>query len=253
MRLAQTLLAASLAFALAPPLAHARSPEVPEILHLNVSPQGYPPYTIVQKGEPIRGIVWDVVSVIGERLGFSVEAHQIPRKRVDSMIMAGTLDATPRAREWSDDPDNFLFTKPIVAVREVFFSLADNPFHYETPADLKGYTVVGHLGYRYPHIEAMFASGEATRINVSRDIDLFTFLLNGNFNDVAVADRTVGQWIIRENGWQGQFNYSHASISDIGLRLMVRPDYAEFVAAFDRELEALINNGKMEQILDRYR
>ena len=253
MRPALRLLALPLVLALAAPLTHARSPQVPEVLHLNVSPQGYPPYTIVRENEPASGIVWDVVSLIGDRLGFKVEAHQIPRKRVDAMIMAGTLDATPRAREWSDDPDSFLFTKPIVAVREVFFSLAGNPFQYQAPEDLKGYTVVGHLGYRYPRIEPMLASGAATRINVSRDIDLFTFLLNGNFNDVAVADRTVGQWIIRENGWQGQFNYSEASISDIGLRLMIRPDYTEFVEAFDRELEALLDSGEIEQILDHYR
>ncbi|HBM48929.1 MAG TPA: amino acid ABC transporter substrate-binding protein, partial [Marinobacter sp.] len=92
----------------------------PGVFHFNVSPNGYPPYLIVQDSEP-AGIMWDVVELIVPRLGYQVEPRKIPRKRVDQMLEDGYIDGTPRAIEWTEEPEKFLFTDPVVNVEEVFF------------------------------------------------------------------------------------------------------------------------------------
>ncbi|WP_242674459.1 substrate-binding periplasmic protein [Marinobacter halodurans] len=234
-------------------LCAARSHAEPgQTLRLNVSPNGYPPYTVVGD-HSVSGIVWDVATLIGQRLGFDVEARKIPRKRVDSMLLEGYIDATARAPEWTEHPQNFVFTLPIVRVQEVFFTVGDKPFVYNDPSDLKGKVILTHLGYKYPYLHDLFESNRARRFDVPRDRDMFSYLLQGDGRfDMAISDRLVGRWMIRQNGWRGQFSTSDGALSDFGLSLMLRPDMADFAKRFDRELDAIKASGELDAIVASY-
>lgn len=223
-----------------------------QTLRLNVSPSGYPPYLIVE-GESYSGIVWDVVNRIADKAGFEVLAVQVPRKRVNNLLLDGYLDATPRAREWTANPENFLFTDPVVDVEEVFFTRKDSEFRYEGPESLKDKTLVTHLGYRYPTVQELFNTGHTHRFDVSRDRDMFRYLLYSEEFDAAIADRLVGQWIILSEGLQGQFKMSDDNISQYGFRLMLRKDWGAFANLFNQELRTLKANGELDEILSRYR
>lgn len=222
------------------------------VFRFNVSPNGYPPYIIVSD-EGYSGIVWDVVSLITERLDYQLIAEKIPRKRVDQMLLENYIDGTLRAREWTDNPERFLFTDPIVRVEEVFFVPTESDFEYRTPEDVRSKTLVTHLGYNYPAIDQYFESGEATRFDVAQDKEMFGYVLHGDRFDAAIADRLVGHWIILNLGMQGQFRTTRNSISDYGFCLMLRKDWQDFAKAFNRELKKLKDNGELEDILSRYR
>lgn len=232
--------------------ADSTAPSNTRTLHFNVSPNGYPPYLIVDGQEP-SGIMWDVVTLIAERIGYKIVPEQIPRKRVDEMLLKGYIDGTSRAIEWTDDPDQFLFTDPIVAVEEVIFIPTGSDLTYETPEDLFSQTLVTHLGYSYPALEPYFQSGEIKRFDVSRDRDMFSFALHGKHFDAAIADRLVGQWILRNEGWRKDFRISQESLSNYGFRLMLRKDWAEFARLFNAELANIRANGELDAILSRYR
>lgn len=221
-------------------------------LRLNVSPEGYPPYLIVSD-QGYSGIVWDIVTTIGSKLGFKVVAVKVPRKRVDEMLLKGYLDATPRAREWVSDPDPFLFTDPMVFIEEIFFVRAQSDFRYESPESLEDRTIVTHLGYLYPALEPIFQSGMAERFDVPTDKDMFRYLFHGERFDAVIADRLVGQWIIRNENLQGQLRMTDNYISQHGFRLMLRDDWQHFAEAFNRALFQLRQSGELEEILARYR
>src|SRR5690554_3485570 len=154
------------------------------------------PYLIVQDCEP-AGIMWDVVELIVPRLGYQVEPRKIPRKRVDQMLEDGYIDGTPRAIEWTEEPEKFLFTDPVVNVEEVFFFPEVSDLDFEHPSDLFGKTVVTHLGYLYPTLAPYFEDQRIRRFDVSRDRDMFRFLQHGDRFDAALADRLVGKWILK--------------------------------------------------------
>lgn len=223
------------------------------VLRFNVSTGGYPPYLIVTNDHQYSGIAYDVVSRIAGRMGYEVIPHEIPRKRVDDLLLEGVIDATPRAREWTEQPEKFLFTDTIVPVQEVFFSPSESDFHFRGLNSLKDVTLVTPLGYHYPQLEPLFESGAVERYEVSQDRDIFTFLLFGRGIDAGVADLVVGQWIIRQNGWQGKLKHSEEAISEFGYRLMVRPEWTSFVDTFNQRLAEMKASGEMEQILDQYR
>lgn len=218
----------------------------------NISPNGYPPYMIVDQDAP-SGIMWDVVSLISERLGYQIVAGKIPRKRVDQMLLDGYIDGTSRAIAWTHEPENFLFTEPVVDIQEAFFTPKHSGQTYHSAEELFSKTVVTHLGYLYPELQPHFDSGNIKRFDVSRDKDMFQFLLHGDRFDAAVVDLLVGKWILKNEGLQDQFTVSSEGISSYGFRVMLRKESQPFVDAFNAELARIRENGELEAILANYR
>ena len=223
------------------------------VIRFNVSPNGYPPFTIVQDDGSHAGIFWDLLNLVAERHGYEVVGVEIPRKRVNDFILEGRIDATARAIEWSDEPEAFAFTQPLLYVQEVFFKRSSSDFEYSDADDIVGKTVVTHLGYKYPALQPVFDSGEAERFDVQHESDMFPYLLAGKRFDLAIAVSQVGLWYIREHGLKGEIDYAPQPLSELGYRLMFRKDHQDFIEVFNRELETIKASGEMERILDRYR
>lgn len=223
-----------------------------KVFRFNVSPNGYPPY-LINEDDQTTGIMWEVVSEITNRLGYSLEAVKVPRKRVDQMLLEGMIDGTSRAKEWTDRPEEFLFTDAIVDIEEVVFFPADSPADFRVAEDLYSLTLVTHLGYHYPALEPHFKSGDIRRFDVPSDRDLFIYVVSGDDLDAAIADRLVGQWLLLKQGMQTEFRVSSSAVSRSGLRLMLRPDWQSFAKAFNKELAAMRENGEIEAILSKYR
>lgn len=232
--------------------ASAQSLSEDKVFRFNVSPNGYPPYLITD-GDQTSGIMWAVVEEIAGRLGYRVETYKVPRKRVDQMLRNGDIDGTPRAKEWTNRPEDFVFTDPVVKTEEVIFFPVTSPHSFEVIEDLFSLTLVTHLGYHYPVLKPHFESGNIKRFDVARDQDLFIYVLNGDGLDAAVADRLVGQWILYIEGMKDKFRASSTTLSEVGFRIMLRPGWQSFAKAFNKELAAMRKNGEIEKILSRYR
>lgn len=227
-------------------------PQTQNVLRLNVSPDGYPPY-LITSGKETRGIMWDVVNTISQRLGYRLEPAKIPRKRVDQMLRRGRIDATTRAIEWTHRPEDFVFTDPIVEIEEVLFFTESSAVNFKTPEDLRSMKLVTHLGYHYPALDSYFESGAIERFDVARDQDMFHYVLRGDGFDAAIADRLVGQWLLLEHGMKEHFQASETSLSNYKFRIMFRPDWSDFVDKFNDELALMRQSGELDAILSEYR
>ena len=82
---------------------------------------------------------------------------------------------------------------------------------------------------------------------------MFLYVLHGEDLDAAIADRLVGKWILRNEGLQKEFTTTSTKLSEYGFRLMLRKEWAPFANAFNRELQALRENGTLDEILSNYR
>lgn len=218
----------------------------------NVSPNGYPPYLIIEDNQ-ISGIIWEVVSRIGERLDFDIQSQQFPHKRVEQMLSKGLLDGTARAREWTENPDDFVFTDPIVKVEEVIFFPTGSTREFKSIEDLFSLTLVTHLGYRYPPLESHFKAGNIKRFDVSGDRNVLIYTIKGDDLDAAVSDRLVGQWILSKEGMKDELRASSSVISEVGYSIMLRPGLEAFANDFNTELAAMRDNGELDEIMAKYR
>ncbi|PVY78387.1 amino acid ABC transporter substrate-binding protein (PAAT family) [Tamilnaduibacter salinus] len=227
---------------------------IPEVIRFNVSPDGYPPYIIVDdtSDKSVEGIVWDIVHLACQRLGCRLKPRRVPRKRLESLLLKDYVNVTAMAPLWMEDPDKYLFSNPLVPIREVLFFRAGDRFAFESPDDIKGKTIVTHIGYRYPAVQHLFRSGQAKRFDVPQDKDMFRYLLHGSRFDALIADNLVGRWLMEQNQWDGQFVVSDNHLSRIHYRLMVRPDMKGFIDAFNQVLSDLKDTGKIKAIIQRY-
>ncbi len=220
-----------------------------EIL-FNIGPDGYPPYMIKKENRPPSGIMVDVLEVIAKKYGYSVIETSIPRKRVEHWLYSGKIDVTPRAREWTENPDSFVFTDPVVQCREVIFVRKGTGL--SKLEDLQGRRLGTRLGYFHKELEPYFKDKRIIRENAPNEWAMFKMLQTGRVDAVSCVE-LVGLWTIRENRWYGEFVTFKKEVSNTGYRLMFSTKWAPFVKLFNRELDEMKKNGELERILSRYR
>ncbi len=228
-------------------------PSYAGVINLNVSIKGYPPYTLLEEEGEASGIIVDLLKTIAQKHGHSLAYHQIPRKRVDHMILSGELDATPRAIEWTPKPEDYIFTDSIIAMRDVLFFPHTKPLQFERIEDLLGKRLRTHIGYSYSSLDKYFESGKIYRHDDQFEEQMLQNVLmsKGRF-DAAIVDEMVGLWIIKNNNWEGKLIPSKNDVAAVEYRLMFNKRFAAFVEQFNAELEMMKRDGSLKQIIERY-
>ncbi|BES72712.1 ABC transporter substrate-binding protein [Marinobacter nanhaiticus D15-8W] len=224
----------------------------PPVLRFNIATGGYPPYTIVDKDGEVSGIMWDILHALANAHDLKLEAREIPTKRVEDFLLAGHLDVSMRAREWSHQPEKFLFTDTLVKVQDVIFTRTDSSLVIDDFDDLKGKTLLTHLGYSYPALKPYFEAGTITRLNVNSQRSMFQRLHSAERFDGLVSDLRTGRWLIKSHGWSSQFVAQPLVVGEFDYRFMFAPHWADYIHDFDKTLQTLRDSGELEAILAKY-
>ena len=220
-------------------------------IRLNVAPGGFPPYTIVDKSQPASGLMVELLSQIAAKAGYKVITQEIPRNRVESMMRQNALDASPRAREWTRAPNDFLFSEPVLQVRDVVLSRKNAPFAYSTPESLFGKRVGTVLGFVYPVLEPYFAKKQITRVDVASEKSLLA-MLNLHRVDVVLINEFSALWHINSENWGYTFAYSKNEVQSYPYRMMFGKKWQPFVQVFNRELAAMKKDGSLDRLIQKY-
>ncbi len=221
-------------------------------IRLATPPGGFPPFIIVAPGQPISGIMVDVLREIAAPQGYEIRATEAPKKRVEQMILEGQLDAAPRAMEWGGDRRLFLFTDPVLRVRDLVFSRRQAPLRYRSPDDLLGKWVGTHLGYSYPLLSPYFDSKKIMREDAGTEKSMLLMLQAGR-TDAVVMNEMVALWLIKTENLQDQFTSSDTELDGYEYRLMFGLRWSDFVAQFNRELARMKRDGRLERVISKYR
>ncbi|MGP4845583.1 substrate-binding periplasmic protein [Marinobacter sp. 1Y8] len=218
----------------------------------NIAPGGYPPYTVINEDGSVSGIMWDVMTAVANAHGLTIEARQIPSKRVDSFMLAGELDATMRAIEWTENPEQFAFTDGVVKAQDVIFSMREQPLALKSVDDLKGKMLLTHLGFHYPALAPYLKAGTIHSIDVPDVQTMFKRLAGAPRFDGLVSNRRAGEWIIQRNGWQKTFVREPLVLSETDYRLMFSPQWQPMLGCFDTALREMKHEGLLDRILANY-
>lgn len=224
-----------------------------KVMRLNVAPGGLPPYFIIHKGQDPGGLVVELLRGIAAKAGYTVQVMEIPRNRVESMIQHDELDVSARAREWTAaNPDEFLFTDPMLTYRDLVYSSLKEPLAYSAPDSLYGKRVGAVLGYVYPPLESSFKKKEILRVDVPNEKSLLAMLKLGRL-DAAVVNEFTALWLIRNEGWSDDFTHGATEVESYPYRLMFGKKWLAFVQQFNHELAAMKKDGSLERLIQKYR
>jgi len=218
-------------------------------IRFNVTPMGFPPFVF---SSPPSGIMYDVLIHVAQQQGLSVIAHRVAEDRVAVLLDNQKLDAHASAIEWMPTPQKYAFTDPILQVRDVVFSRKGTGFDYSSPADLFGRSIGVRTGYSYQSLTEHFASGAIHRTDSNSELYLLQLLARGRLG-IAIITEHVGLWLIRENNLKPVYSISKKAIDTTDYRIVMTKKWQPFINAFNKELALIKSNGKLKEMLSKYR
>ncbi len=220
----------------------------------SIPPDGYPPYLI----DSNRGILMDVLKNIAGKKGYSVIVVTLyPEKREQKMHQNRRVDARANSKEWTENPDEFIFTDPIVEHEDVLIYLKGQPIKFGKIDDLSGKTIGTMLGYTYPFFEPYFSDPNLLigRHDVTSRESMLEMLMLKRL-DCAIINKLVALWTIKQNKmYQGMFDFTGTSVGSVGYRLVfIKADkWRFFVDDFNDELAIMKQKGELDKIIGNYR
>lgn len=229
------------------------SDDVPATLTFNVSTGGYPPFTIVHENGTVSGIFWDTLVVITRRLDMQLDSIEIPPKRSDNLLREGYSDVTMRAIEWTANPDEFVFSDPVMMTRDAIFVHDDSPHTIEDLSDLQG-TLLTRLGFSYPWLTEYLDAGTVTIIPVQKQRPMFKRLYHGGDRFAgAVSNAHAGYWVLKNHpSWDNHISEAPIRLDEVAYRLMFPPRHAQLVPLINRELARMRESGELSEIIKSY-
>ena len=228
--------------------ARAQDPVAQPIL-LNMSTNGFAPYTYFDADQAPRGIVYDVANRVLKKIGYSLTTTEVPRKRVEFQMMAGDLDATPRAIEWTDHASDFVFSDPIILVRSALIVRANS--HFTTAKALMGHRIGTRLGYVYTVLTQELESGQLIRSDTNSDLSMLK-MLQVQRTDAVLIDEVIARWLFLREGITDLRVLPESIDNGVQLRLMFAPRHRALVKDFNRELANLKRSGELAAITAHY-
>ena len=223
-----------------------------ENLILNTTLGGYPPFFIHQ-GADNSGIIFDVMNYISQRHNLTLRTVELPKKRVTKHMDAGFTDVTATAKEWSKNPDKYIFSDPILEMKEVLFYTKKQSMNFGNTGDLIGKTLAIHLGYKYPMYTEQFNSGQIKTIVETSELKMLKSTLYKRA-EAAVINETVANWIIKnEPSLQNIFSSKTQKVGSFDYRMMFTKKWVTFVGVFNQELALMKKNGELQKIFDKYK
>ncbi|QJB55056.1 transporter substrate-binding domain-containing protein [Pseudodesulfovibrio sp. zrk46] len=218
---------------------------------LAIPKEGWPPYIITDTNEPC-GIMLDIINEVANCTGKKLHIEYYPEIRSQLMLAEGRVHIQPKAREWVDKPSRFQWTDPVIDSTDVLIFRKEEAHLDNKP--LKDLSVGVILGYRYPTLEPLFEQGELRRYNVNNTDNLLHMLHHGHIQ-AAVTNRHVAEWIIMQSPDISidQFVFGKA-VDSVPYRfaLTKAKPMDDFMSLFNKELSAMKEDGRLQEIMNRY-
>jgi polar amino acid transport system substrate-binding protein len=117
-------------------------------------PANLPPPLLYEKGGELTGIVSEYSMLLVEFLGRKGIVTVLPRNRLASYLIKGTVDFLCYTnKDWTDERDSLLWANPLFIKREVILGPSPMP---KQLIELKGKIIGTMLGYLYPKLDEHF-------------------------------------------------------------------------------------------------
>ena len=219
-------------------------------LKLATSP--WPPY--VDENLPGKGLAIKLVTTALTRAGYTTTLKIESWTRTLEGAGIGVYDIIPTAWYSEERARAFSFSKPYLTNNIMLLKRKNDPFTYSDLSSLQGRIIGVIPGYAYgPEFDA---AGNFYRVNSRHLIENLTRLQQGQI-DLTLDDERVLLHDLDKymHNSQDQLIMLPKPLSVNGLHIAVsrqRPDHEKIVAAFDKAMEEMKEDGEYEKILNEF-
>ncbi|MCO6056393.1 transporter substrate-binding domain-containing protein [Pseudomonas sp. MOB-449] len=219
---------------------------------LRIAADIWPPFT--DSRLPGNGLAAELVSTALKRAGHRPEYVEVPWARALRGVQVGEYDLIVSAW-YSDDRARYgLFSKPYLTNRVLFLKRRGSDVDFQTPADLKRYSIAVVRGYSY--LPSFDADASLDKVPV-KGFQMGARMLSAGRVQLTLEDELVARFYLSRElkGIRDQLEFLPRPLSENGLHILVRrshPRYQQLVDDFDRAMQAMREDGTYQAIFARH-
>lgn len=220
-------------------------------LKFDVSEEAWPPYSFYND-QNNKGIMVEVLESLIADEDLELKISFLPEIRSNRELELCTVDVKPKAMEWVDSPNKYLWTDPVVISQDVIITRKIS--HYERLEDLQGKVLGTVRGYNYPKLESDFERGKIKRADASSTLKMLEMLAKGH-TDAAITNKHVFQWYLRKNALlEKELMPTNIVIDQAPYRFQFCPSprWRELLTRLNKKLSKMKQSGSLDKILQHY-
>lgn len=221
------------------------------VLRFSVAESWSMPLIRIENEQPVEGILFDLMQALAEHTGARAEYHVMARLRLQQAMQEGDIDVRCYvSTQWfNDHHGNYLWSVPVINHRDLLV-VPPGTVGSSRPDHLPAQAIGTVLGFTYPSLEPLFASGHLEREDSRSQLLVLHKLQAGRYRH-AVSNQLSLDWFNRQLP-EAQRLQSVQVLEEQPLGCMVRNDSAIPAQRVLRALVRMKQSGEVERIIQRY-
>ncbi|MCW8914867.1 MAG: ABC transporter substrate-binding protein [Magnetovibrio sp.] len=204
------------------------------------------PYTHYSADKLTGGWIYETSQALSQILNQNVEPVSIPRKRYEAMLKNGEIDLYCFTNPaWAENHAGIMWSAKLFTVQNLVLTREELASELRRTRDMKGLYVGTILGYSYARLTAMFAHGQATRIDNTSFKQNYEMLQAGRLDAVIVPD-TIGSTLLDELDMSDRFKFAPYVVSQRALHCAISSHADRDADRIRQALDALLNQGHFD-------
>jgi polar amino acid transport system substrate-binding protein len=203
-----------------------------------------------ESGRAAGGILFDLQTRLAQRVGRRAEMPVLPRLRVQQMLVRGEIDVRCYVNPgWLSEPyHQYIWSVPFMVQRDLLVGRVNE---LEQPGQRSGERVGTVLGFSYPSLEPLFASGHLHRDDARTQELVLEKLAAGRYR-FAVSNQLTLDWFNSRQPAARRLQPLQEVTSEL-VACMVRDAPDVPTMALLRAMVRMKQDGEFDAILARYR
>ena len=222
---------------------------------LRVGTAPWRPFAYQNAQQQPVGIAVEVMQELARRTGREISLSLYPARRLNQLFDQGQLDINfADSPLWNPPLQHHapLFTQSYLHVKEYLYFTAEHLPPKLPLSEWHGLRIGSEMGYYYPMLEPAFAQGRLQRKEFSHSEDMLQLLLKHRIDAMAM-DEWLFQHLLQQQGLNGKAFVLDPQLGNAPLCLKLQSELTELQQQLDNALQAMKQDGSLQQIIDRYR
>lgn len=219
-------------------------------LRFSVSDSWAMPMIHIENGQATAGVLYDLQQRLAEKVGRRAEMLVLPRLRIREMLARGEIDVRCYVNPaWlGESHHRYIWSVPFMVQRDLLVGRHKQQVQLSR---MQGETIGTVLGFVYPELDPLFASGHLQRED-ARTQELALAKLAARRYDYAISNELTLQWFNRQLPAGDKLQPLQEVAADL-VACIVRDEADVPTMPLLRALVQMKQAGEFEQILARYR
>lgn len=222
-------------------------------IRIGVSDSDGPPVAVIAGNRLVAGLSRDLGQGLAREMGGEAVFVVISRKRVEWALENGKVDMVCNANPaWYGDAATLGWSREIYPQIERIATLtAAAPVRrFE---DLTGLRIATIRGYSYPPVEPLWTDGKAQRLEENRLELMLKTVLNRLSDAAIVSELEYAAWAGAHADAARRLRIQPLLVTSTPTMCALSPRTRLTASRVDQAIDRMRQNGRLKEILDRYR